>query len=184
MFPFYLIRTLGSMAHVQKNSQSAAERTKMPKCIDLQIILWGHTPRDRGTLISSGGHDSPDEISPDPFVVKSVGQSSKRTTRDYSINSSRSKKSASIDECLNDITDLIKDHKIQKARKNKQEEEMDKVVKIMKEDGLEESDVVYAKALIICTNTLHRRNFLSMETKQGRINFVQMCWEDRRTRSK
>ena len=61
---------------------------------------------------------------------------------------------------------------------------MDKVVKIMKEDGLEESDVVYAKALIICTNTLHRRNFLSMETKQGRTNFVQMCWKDRRTRSK
>ena len=48
---------------------------------------------------------------------------------------------------------------------------MDKVVKIMKEDGLEESDTVYAQALIICTNTLHRRNFLSMETKQGRINF-------------
>ena len=67
---------------------------------------------------------------------------------------------------------------------SKQEEEMDKVVKIMKEDGLKESDVVYAHALIICTNTLHRRNFLSMETKQGRINFVQMCWEDRRTKSK
>jgi len=61
---------------------------------------------------------------------------------------------------------------------------MDKVVKIMKEDGLEEFDVVYAQALIISTNTLHRRNFLNMETKQGRINFVQMCWEDRRTRSK
>ena len=67
---------------------------------------------------------------------------------------------------------------------NKQEEEMDKVVKIMKEDGLEESDAIYAQTLIICTNTLHRRNFLSMEIKQGCINFVQMCWEDRRTRSK
>ena len=67
---------------------------------------------------------------------------------------------------------------------SKQEEEMDKVVKIMKEDGLEESDAVYAQALIVCRNTLHRRNFLSMKTKQGHINFVQMCWEDRRTRSK
>ena len=111
------------MAHVHENSQSAAEHTKMPKCLDLLIILWGHTPRDRGTLISSGGHhrettpnndshDSPHEISPNPFVVKSVGQSSKRTTRDYSVNSLCSKKSASIDECLNDITDLIKDHKL------------------------------------------------------------------------
>ena len=49
---------------------------------------------------------------------------------------------------------------------------MDKVVKIMKEDGLRESDVVYAQALIICMNTLHRRNFLSMETKEGRLYFL------------
>ena len=142
------------MAHVHENSQSVAERTKMPKCLDLLIIMWGHTPRDKGALISTGGHhcettpnndnhDSPHEISPDPFVVKSGDQSSKRTTWDYSVNSPRSKKSASIDECLNDITDLIKDHKLQKACINKQEEEMDKVVKIMKEDGVEETDDVY-----------------------------------------
>ena len=128
MFLFYFILTLGSMAHVQENIQSAAERTKMPKCLDLLVILWGHTPCDRGTLISSGGHhcettpnkdshDNPHKMSPDPFIVRSVGQSSKRTTRDYSVNSLCSKKSASIDECLNDITDLIKDHKLQKARK-------------------------------------------------------------------
>ena len=48
---------------------------------------------------------------------------------------------------------------------NKQEEEMDKVVKIMKEDDVEESDDVYTQALIICKDTLHRRNFLTMETK-------------------
>ena len=154
MFPFYLILTLESMAHVQENSQSATKRTKMPKCLDLLIILWGHTPRDRGTLISTGGHhrettpnndshDSPHEILPDPFVVKSVGQSFKRTTRDYSVNSPHSKKSVSIDECLNDITNLSKAHKIQKARTNKQEEEMDKVVNIMKEDGVEETDDAY-----------------------------------------
>jgi len=44
------------MAHVQENSQSAAECTKMSKCLDLLITLWGHTPRDRGSLLSSGGH--------------------------------------------------------------------------------------------------------------------------------
>ena len=49
---------------------------------------------------------------------------------------------------------------------------MDRVVKIMKEDGLRESDVVYAHALIICTNTLHRRNFLTMETEEGHLNFL------------
>ena len=48
---------------------------------------------------------------------------------------------------------------------------MDKVVKIMKEDDLEESDDVYTQALIICKDTLDRRNFLTMETKEGRMKF-------------
>ena len=115
------------MAHVQENSQSTVEHTKMPKCLDLLTILWEHTPRDRGTLLSSGGHHrettpsnashgSPHNMSPDPIGVHSGGQSSKRSTRDFSVNSPRSKKSASIDECLNDITNLIKDHKHRKAR--------------------------------------------------------------------
>jgi hypothetical protein len=61
---------------------------------------------------------------------------------------------------------------------------MDQVKKILKEDGLLESDAMFAHALIICTNTLHRRNFLTMETKEGRLNFLQICWEDKRSRSK
>ena len=48
---------------------------------------------------------------------------------------------------------------------------MDKVVKIMKEDSMEEIDDVYTQALIICKDTLDRRNFLSMETKEGRLKF-------------
>ena len=48
---------------------------------------------------------------------------------------------------------------------------MDKVVKIIKEDGVEETDDVYTQALIICKDTLDRRNFLSMETKEGRLKF-------------
>ena len=84
MLPFYLILTLGSMAYVQENSQSDAEWTKMSKCLDLLIILWGHTPRDRGTLLSSGvhhrettpnndSHGSLHEISLDPLGVQSIG---------------------------------------------------------------------------------------------------------------
>jgi hypothetical protein len=64
------------------------------------------------------------------------------------------------------------------------EEQMDKVVKILKEDGLLESDPVYAQALILCKNTLDRQNFLSMETKEDRLNFLKICWEDRTSRMK
>ena len=52
------------------------------------------------------------------------------------------------------------------------EEQMDKVVKILKEDGLRESDPMYTQALILRKNTLDRRNFLSMETKEGQLNFL------------
>jgi len=95
-------------------------------------------------------------MSQDPVGVQSVGQSSKRSTREYSVNSPPSKKRASNDDCLNDLTDIIKHHRQQKALINKQEEEMDKVYNILKEDGLRESDAVYAHALIICKNTLDR----------------------------
>ena len=73
---------------------------------------------------------------------------------------------------------------MQKANAGKQEEEMDKVKKVLKEDGLLESDPMFAHALIICRNTLHRRNLLTMETKEGCLNFLQICWEDRRSGSK
>ena len=48
---------------------------------------------------------------------------------------------------------------------------MDKVVKIMKDDGVEEIDDVYTQALIICKDTLDRRNFHSIETKRAASNF-------------
>jgi hypothetical protein len=112
------------MPHVQENSNSTMLRIPVPKCLDLCTSLWGHTTQDRGTLLSSGGHhrehtpshashDTPQDMSLDPLGVQSGGQSSKRSTREYSVNSTPSKKSASVDDCLNDLTDIIKDRKLQ-----------------------------------------------------------------------
>ena len=109
------------MANVQENSQSAAQWTKVPKCLDLLVTLWGHTHRERSTLLAAGGHhreripstptnESPHDISQEPIGTHSVGQSSKRTTREHSVSSPPSKKSGSIDECLNDLTQIIKNH--------------------------------------------------------------------------
>jgi len=86
------------MARVQETSQSAAQRTKVPKCLDLLVTLWGRTPRERGTLLAAGGHQrertpstptnaSPHDMSQEPVGTHSVGQSSKRTHREHSINS-------------------------------------------------------------------------------------------------
>ena len=103
------------MARVQEHSQSAAQRTKVPKCLDLLVTLWGHTHRERSTLLAAGGHhreripstptnESPHDISQEPIGTHSVGQSSKRTNREHSINIPLSKKTVSIDECLEDLT--------------------------------------------------------------------------------
>jgi len=46
---------------------------------------------------------------------------------------------------------------------------------IMKEHGVEETGDVYTQALIVCKDTLDRRNFISMETKEGRLKFLKIC---------
>ena len=55
---------------------------------------------------------------------------------------------------------------------------------IMKQDGLPESDPVFAHALVVFKNTVDRRNFLTMETKEDRMNLIEACWEVLRARSK
>jgi DNA-binding ferritin-like protein len=60
--------------------------------------------------------------------TQSVGQSSKRTTREHSVNSPPSKKTssktpASVDDCLQDLTQIIKDHRQLKAATSKQGEQ-------------------------------------------------------------
>ena len=54
---------------------------------------------------------------------------------------------------------------------------------IMKQDGLHKSDPAFAHALVVFKNTVDRRNFLTMETKEGRMNLIEACWEALRARS-
>ena len=55
---------------------------------------------------------------------------------------------------------------------------------IMKQDGLPESDPAFAHALVVFKNTVDRRNFLTMEMKEGRMNLIEARWEVLRARSK
>ena len=123
-------------------------------------------------------------MSQEPIGTHSVGQSSKRTTREHSVNNPPSKKTVFIDECLNDLTQIIKNHTQQKAGSSKHDDEMAKVKQILKQDGLPESDPAFAHALVVFKNTVDRRNFLSMEMKEGCMNLIEACWEVLRARSK
>ena len=134
-------------------------------------MILGRTPRDRGELVSAGGHQpeltpssaspqTPQALSNKPVQPCSVGQSSKRVTRDHSVNSPRSKKSSrtpTLDDCLDDLSDIIRDTRAHKAHQATDAEEMAQVNKILKQDRYSESDVVFAQALNLCNNRLCRR---------------------------
>ncbi|KAL6659119.1 hypothetical protein ACP70R_003159 [Stipagrostis hirtigluma subsp. patula] len=86
-------------------------------------------------------------------------------------------KASPHDDCLDNLSDIIKDLKERMSRRTTEAEEMAKVRQILKEDGYSESDLFFAQALSLCTNRLHRRNFLDLETKEGRLNYVKVSWE-------
>jgi hypothetical protein len=47
------------------------------------------------------------------------------------------------------------------------QQEIDQVVRILKQDGLEEDSDLYCMANMLCKNDINWRFFLSMQTKEG-----------------
>ena len=154
-------------------------------------MILGHTPCDRGELVSAGGHQSdktpssgspriPPGLSDEPVLPRSGGQPSKRVHREYSINSPRSKKSSktpSVDDCLEDLSHIIREARSQKARQGTYAEELAQVHQILLQDGYNETDVVFMQTLNLCNNRLYRRAFLNMKTKEGRLNWINVTWD-------
>jgi len=103
-----------------------------------------------------------------------------RVTRDHSVNSPHNKKSSktpTLDECLDDLSDIIRDTRAHKAHQATDAKEMAQVNQILKQDGYNESDAVFAQALNLCNNRLCRRAFLDLETKEGQLNWVNISWD-------
>jgi len=130
----------------------------------------GHQP-DKSP--SSGSPRTPPSLSDDPVVPPSGHQPSKRVHREYSVNSPRSKKSShtpSVEECLEDLGQFIREARSQKARHITDAQELAQVHEILLQDGISETDVVFVQALNLCNNRLRRRAFLNMKTKEDRLN--------------
>ena len=133
------------MRHVQEPSAPAGEKYKRPPFCEQLFSLFGHTPRDRGQLVSAGGHgpdqtssgddpQTPQDSSDELVRSRTVGQSSKRTSREHSVCSPIKKKSTktpSLDDCLEDLDNIIKDAKERKSRHITKAEEMAQVNQIM-----------------------------------------------------
>ena len=153
-------------------------------------MILGRTPRDRGELVSVGGHQpdkapssgsprTPPALSDESVLPRSGAQPSKRVHREHSINSPRSKKSTktpSINDCLEDLSHIIREARSQKARQAIDAEELAQVHEILLQDGCSETDVVFMQTLNLCNNRLYRRAFLNMKTKEGRLNWINVTW--------
>ena len=53
------------------------------------------------------------------------------------------------------------------------QEEVDEVVRLLKEDGLEEDSDLYCMANILCKNDIDRRFFLHLNTKEGHLHWIR-----------
>jgi hypothetical protein len=56
------------------------------------------------------------------------------------------------------------------------QEEVDEVVRLLKEDGLEEDSDLYCMANILCKNDINRRFFLHLKSKVGRLLWIRFQW--------
>ena len=153
-------------------------------------MILGRTPCDRDELVSAGGHQpdktpssgsprTPPGLSDKSVLPRSGAQPSKRVHREHSINSPRSKKSSktpSIDDCLEDLSHIIREARSQKAHQGIDAEELAQVLEILLQDGCSETDVVFAQTLNLFNNRLRRWAFLNMKTKEGRLNWINVMW--------
>ncbi|KAG2634426.1 hypothetical protein PVAP13_2NG257500 [Panicum virgatum] len=177
-----------------ESSELAGEKYKHLPFYEQLFSLFGHTPRDRGELVSAGGHgtdqtssgdstQTPQDLSDELGRSRSVGQSSKRSSREHSICSPIKKKSSTTPS-LDALDGILKDVNERKSRRMAEAEEMAQVNQILNEDGYSESDVFFAQALNLCTHRLHCRAFLDLKTKEGRYNYVKVSWDMMTLKSK
>ncbi|AQK79755.1 hypothetical protein ZEAMMB73_Zm00001d035843, partial [Zea mays] len=141
-------------------------RGKPPPFLDELYTLFGRTTHNRGNLISVGGvrepsrsygsHDTPD----DGVGCSNTRSSSKRFTE--ATVDSPPKKNMSLEDHIANISESIS---IRNQRTlSRGQEEVDEVVRLLKEDGLEEDSDLYCMANILCKNDINRRFFLHLKS--------------------
>ena len=160
-----------------------------PDFLDELTTLYGHQTRDRGTMLSAGGHRertpprmteaTPAAMSQDFVAGSNVGQSSKRGTRDQVVDSPQKKKSASLEDCVRDISDTVKEMASGDQHLSREEVEMDQVRQILEQDGFPEGTEEFLRATYLCRKKLNRRTFLTMKTRDGRVSWITFNWENK-----
>ena len=84
------------------------------------------------------------------------------------------KKKMSLEDHIANISDCII---IRNQRTlNRGNEEVVEVVRLLKEDGLEEDSDLYCMANILCKNDINRKFFLQLTSKEERLHWIRFQW--------
>jgi hypothetical protein len=120
--------------------------------LDEFYTLFGRTAHDRGNLISAGGFCEPprsygSQDTPNDGVGCSNIRSSSKRIREATVDSPPKKK-MSLEDHIANISESIC---IRNRRTlSRGQEEVDEVVRVLKQDGLEEDSNLYCMANILC----------------------------------
>jgi hypothetical protein len=159
-------------------SSPQGNRGKPPPFLDELYTLFGRTTHDRGNLISVGGVREPSRSygsheTPDDVVGCSNTRSSFKRIREATVDSPPKKK-MSLEDHIANISESIS---IRNRRTlSHGQEEVDEVVRLLKEDGLEEDSDLYCMANIFCKNDINRRFFLHLKSKEGHLHWIRFQW--------
>jgi hypothetical protein len=169
-----------NLYYVQTQDPSThGSRGKPPPFLDELYTLFGRTTHDKGNLISVGGVREPprsygSQDTPDDGVgCSNIRSSSKRPIREAIVDSPPKKK-MSLEEHITNISESIC---IRNRRTlSRGQEEVGEVVRVLKQDGLEEDSDLYCMANILCKNDIDRRFFLHLDTKEGCLHWIRFQW--------
>ncbi|CAN6269307.1 unnamed protein product, partial [Urochloa humidicola] len=111
-----------------------------------------------------------------PKVV-SVCQSSKRASRDQLVDGppkKKKKKSVSMEDCINTVA------KIFAASLRREQEEVDRALQMLEQDGVCKGSVRYLKAKSLFRDSNTRDVFTKMESAEVRLVWIDWSWKHRR----
>jgi hypothetical protein len=87
------------------------------------------------------------------------------------------KKKMSLEDHIANILESISIKNLRTLGRAQQE--IDQVVRLLKEDGLGEDSDLYCMGTMLYKNDMNRRVFLSMQTKEGRLHWIRFNWDNK-----
>nr|TKW21620.1 hypothetical protein SEVIR_4G131500v2 [Setaria viridis] len=179
------VETSAGAAQLSSQPSSQPSSVKPPPFLDELYELYGCDTQDRGTLLTAGGirevtpsmgtEANPQDLYQDPMAASSAHNLSKRPSREISVDSPPKKKSGSLEDYVRDLSETVATRS--QKRGDCEQEELDRAMQLIEEDGLQEGSKLYCQALYLCRNSLYRRAFTKMKTKEGQLNWIQFNWD-------